>query len=75
MNDYSKNLIKAKDIIGGYEAVGRVCGGLTGKAVKKWADAGKPPRTEYSGETKYARLIARATKNAVKASQLLPKIK
>jgi hypothetical protein len=75
MNNYSQNLIKAKDILGGYEAVGRVCGGITGKAVKKWLDAGKPPRTEYSGETQYARSIAKATKNAVKASHLLPKLK
>lgn len=45
--------------MGGWEKLGRVCN-LTGKAVKKWSIAGRPPRTEYTGETNYAELISKA---------------
>lgn len=73
-NEYVQNLKKARDILGSYDAVGEVCGGISGKAVMKWRDNGKPPRTEYTGETNYAGLIAAATKNEVLKDQLLPQL-
>ncbi|MGZ4954123.1 MAG: hypothetical protein ACXV8Q_03335 [Methylobacter sp.] len=74
MNTYSSKIIEAKDILGSYEAVGKVCGGLSGKAVIKWRNNGKPPRTEYTGETSYAVLIEKATNGRVARSSLLPSI-
>jgi hypothetical protein len=72
MNSYSLNLQKAKNLLGSYEAVGRACGGLSGKAVIKWHKKGKPPRTEYTGETNYAALIEKATGGEVNREDLLP---
>jgi hypothetical protein len=72
---YSQNLIKARNVLGSYEAVGRACGGLSGKAIMKWRDKGRPPRTEYTGETKYAKAIEQATSGEVPASSLLPNFK
>ena len=74
MSEYSENLLKAKSKLGSFDAVGKVCGGLSGKAVMKWRDKGRPPRTEYTGETNYAALIETATNGLVKASDLLPAI-
>jgi hypothetical protein len=74
MNTYSTNLNKARDILGSYDAIGKVCGGLSGKAVMKWRNNGRPPRTEYTGETKYAEKIAEATGYKVKVADLLPGI-
>jgi predicted secreted protein len=71
MNTYSQNLIKARDILGSFEAVGKVCG-TSGKAVMKWRNKGKPPRTEYTGETRYAESIERATEGKIPALSLLP---
>ena len=37
-------LSKAKSLLGGsYAAVGRVLGGISGEAVRKWESAGVPP--------------------------------
>jgi hypothetical protein len=72
MNIYSENLHKARSILGSYDALGKACGGLSGNAVKKWRDNGRPPRTEYTGETNYAQLIEEATSGAVSAVDLLP---
>lgn len=74
MNDYVLELDKARKILGSYDAVGKACGGISGKAVMKWRRRRRPPRTEYSGETDYARLIAAASDGAIDASRLLPKI-
>jgi hypothetical protein len=74
MNSYISSLEKAREILGSYDAIGIVCGGLSGKAVLKWKKNGRPPRTEYTGETHYASLIASATKRKVKRSDLLPDI-
>lgn len=52
-------LYEAIEILGGYEATGRVCG-VSGKAVRKWALRGRLPRTEATGETHYAQLMAKA---------------
>jgi len=72
MNTYTKNLLKVRDILGSFDAVGEACGGLSGKAVMKWRDKGAPPRTEYTGETQYAKNLEKATNRQVKASMLLP---
>ena len=71
MNSYQLNLMYAKDIIGSFDKLGVICG-VTGKAVNKWYLAGKPPRTEYTGETNYAVLISNAVDGAVKPSDLIP---
>lgn len=71
MNIYSEKLNEASRIVGGFEKLGRVCG-LTGKAVKKWAVAGRPPRTEYTGETQYAEKISGAVGGKITVDQLRP---
>lgn len=59
-NKHLSNPIKqAAGFLGGFAAAGRICG-VTGKAVEKWAKAGKLPRTEATGETNYADLLAQA---------------
>jgi hypothetical protein len=40
-------------------------------AVSKWLRAGRLPRTEYTGETKYAQVLERAVDGQVTAEQLL----
>lgn len=72
METYLRALQKARDILGSYDAIGAVCGGLSGKAVMKWKNNGRPPRTEYTGETNYADLIAEATDQQVSRADLLP---
>lgn len=60
---------EAANILGGYEAAGRVCG-VSGKAVRKWALRGRLPRTEATGETHYAQLMAEADER-ISARRLL----
>lgn len=74
METYISSLIKARDILGSFDAIGAACGGLSGKAVIKWKNNGRPPRTEYTGETNYAIMIESATKGKVKRADLLPVI-
>jgi len=74
INEYVKALLKAHEILGSYAKIGAVCG-VTTKAVEKWRNLGKPPRTEYTGETQYAAMISKATKGAVPKKQLLPDLK
>jgi hypothetical protein len=52
-------LSRAVSLLGGFEAVGRVCG-VSGKAVQKWVARGKLPRTEATGETDYSAALAKA---------------
>lgn len=61
------------------EAV-RICGGLStvanivGKrpsAIHKWVERGCLPRTEWTGETEYAKALERASRGKVKARDLL----
>lgn len=42
---------------GGVTAVALACG-LSPRAIYKWISAGSMPRTEYTGETDYAKKIA-----------------
>lgn len=69
---YREALDSARRIIGGWRAVGRVCGGISGEAVRRWWVNDCPPRTEYTGETDYGPAISRATGGAVKAEALRP---
>lgn len=66
-------LKKAIEDAGGAAAVALACG-KTPRAVYKWLSAGCLPRTEYTGETKYAERIAalaKANGKSFKASRLL----
>lgn len=45
--------------------------GVTRQAMRKWLDAGRLPRSEFSGETNYSIVIERATHKVVTASELL----
>ena len=71
MDEYREAIEAARQALGSYAAIGRVCGGLSGEAVRRWSVLGYPPRTEYTGETDYASAISRATHGAVKRETLL----
>lgn len=73
MAGYTEALESARRILGSYATIGRICGGLSGESVRKWAERGRPPRTEYSGETDYASAISRATRGEVPRQDLRPK--
>lgn len=68
---YSKSIAQAKSILGSFRALGLACG-VSDTAVKKWYHNGRPPRTEYTGETRYAESIEAATNGAVSRSDLRP---
>lgn len=71
MNNYSEKMKQAVAAAGSYAKLGRACN-VSGQAVQKWVKAGKPPRTEYTGETDYATRIAAASAGAVSRDDLLP---
>jgi hypothetical protein len=50
-------IIQVKNLLGSFDKTGAVVG-LTGKAIMKWAKLGRLPRTEATGETQYAELLA-----------------
>ncbi|ELP6230908.1 Cro/Cl family transcriptional regulator [Salmonella enterica] len=50
--------------------VAEACG-LTPRAIYKWIDGGTLPRTDYTGETKYAQKIACASGGLFTAQQIL----
>lgn len=67
-----RNMDSFKDAIeqvGGPIQVAKVCG-VTRQAVDKWIHNGRLPRTDYTGETNYAELLAKASKGAFTARQL-----
>ncbi|KKL69961.1 hypothetical protein LCGC14_2109680 [marine sediment metagenome] len=41
------------------------------QAIRKWVEAERLPRSEFSGETNYAEIIERETDGAVSANDLL----
>lgn len=55
--------------VGGPIQAAKVCG-VTRQAVDKWIHSGRLPRTDYTGETNYAELLAKASKGAFTARQL-----
>ncbi|MBY0240762.1 MAG: helix-turn-helix domain-containing protein [Burkholderiaceae bacterium] len=54
----------------GPNKIARICG-VKGPSACKWRSKGMLPRTEWTGETNYASLIAEATGGAVTKEQLL----
>lgn len=63
------------EILGGPSGVSRCLGAagitITPWAVNKWLRQGRLPRTEYTGETTYARVLAAAAGGQVSAEELL----
>lgn len=66
------NVLKAsiEKIPGKIPAAAKACG-VSVRAVYKWIDAGRLPRTDYTGETDYARRLARAAGGAFSPDWLL----
>lgn len=60
----------AVQAVGGPIAAARVCG-VKRQAVDKWLARGSLPRTEYTGETRYAELLAAESNGAFTAEWLL----
>lgn len=63
----------AFEAVGGIGAAAKVCN-RSYQALNKWRQAGCLPRTDYTGETKYAELLASAAErngNAFQAAWLL----
>ena len=67
--DTSPSLHRAVELTSLTE-IARTCG-VTYKAVAKWRDRGCLPRTEFTGETRYAEAIERLTGGQVTAEELL----
>lgn len=67
-----------KDLIGNLEggvpAVAKICR-VSVRAVYKWIERNRLPRTEYSSETNYAQKIEQASEGKVLASDLLQQTK
>jgi hypothetical protein len=57
-------------IEGGVPKAADVCG-VSVRAVYKWLDRNRLPRTEYTGETNYAKKLEAASNGAVSAKILL----
>ena len=55
---------------GGVVSLAKSCG-VTYQAVRRWERHNRLPRTDPTGETKYARAIAKATKNLISRYALL----
>ncbi|HDL6967542.1 TPA: hypothetical protein PXM11_001837 [Yersinia enterocolitica] len=60
----------AVDAVGGQTAAAKICG-LSVVAVHKWTVKGRLPRTEYTGKTDYAKLLAHASCGQFSAEWLL----
>jgi len=60
---------RAIDLIGLQKLAAEL--GITYQAVRKWQTRGRMPRTEWTGETDYARRIERLTGGKVTAVELL----
>jgi len=63
-------LREAIDHVGGVSAAAKICQ-LTPRGIYKWLGRGYLPRTEYTGETRYAEALAAASDGAFSASWLL----
>lgn len=59
--DYPSAIAFAFDAVGGIGAAAKICG-RSYQALNKWRLAGALPRTDYTGETSYAILLAAAAK-------------
>ncbi|ROQ58114.1 hypothetical protein EDF83_2448 [Pseudomonas protegens] len=57
---YEQNAIAfAFKAVGGIGVAAQICG-RSSQALSKWRQSGRWPRTEYTGETQYAELLASA---------------
>lgn len=72
MTRFQRAMLKVREDLGSYEAVGKLLG-ISGQAVRKWVAAGYMPATEYSGQTNYADRIAKHCPGVVTAEDLLPR--
>lgn len=70
LKSYNPALIKAAHLIGGIQKIADICGVRT-SAAWRWFQRGHLPRTEWTGETRYAELIEAATQSAVTKAELL----
>lgn len=71
--DFPSAIAFAFEAVGGIGAAAKVCN-RSYQALNKWRQAGCLPRTDYTGETKYAQLLADAAEqkgNAFQATWLL----
>ena len=59
--DFPSAIAFAFEAVVGIGAAAKVCG-RSYQALNKWRQAGCLPRTDYTGETKYAELLASAAK-------------
>jgi hypothetical protein len=59
--DFPNAIAFAFQAVGGIGAAAKVCG-RSYQALNKWRQAASLPRTDYTGETKYAVLLATAAK-------------
>lgn len=62
----------AIDKVGGVAECARICG-ITPRGIYKWLHREALPRTEYTGETRYAYKLAQASGGAFTAEWLLSK--
>lgn len=65
----SRNRITEAIALLGLKTVADLCS-ISYQAVRKWERKGSLPRTEYTGETNYAELIATACRNKDPASEI-----
>jgi hypothetical protein len=71
--DFPSAIAFAFEAVGGIGAAAKVCG-RSYQALNKWRQAACLPRTDYTGETQYAELLATAAKekgNVLQAAWLL----
>ncbi|OPG69107.1 hypothetical protein B1219_27880 [Pseudomonas ogarae] len=71
--DFPSAIAYSFEAVGGIGAAAKVCD-RSCQALNKWRQSGCLPRTDYTGETKYAELLASAAKqrgNRFQASWLL----
>ena len=75
MSDDLENPVrKVIDFFGSKSKVAQITG-VSHVAVSKWESKGKFPRTDYTGETSYARKLAQASEGHFNAQDLLPQVK
>jgi len=58
-NTFSAAMAHAAAQLGSYNAIARACG-VTAVSIHRWRNAGRLPRTDYTGETCYGEIIAGA---------------
>ena len=66
----TENLISKAIAIVGIRKLGKACG-ISYQSIYRWERNGRLPRTDWTGETDYARCIETATKGQITRDQLL----